>query len=92
MLSDRKECYICGSQRDLQVHHIFSGPNRDNSTKYGMMVYLCRYHHTGDIKGNREAVHFNRANDLRLKRDAEERWLEDGHTEEEFREIFGKWW
>lgn len=91
MLSEEKRCYICGTTQNLEVHHIFYGTsNRKNSTKYGMMVYLCRGHHTE----SKEAVHRNpnKGNDLLLKHAGEKKWLDEGHTKEEFIKVFGKWW
>lgn len=29
----------------LETHHVFRGKNRNNSTKYKMLVRLCNYHH-----------------------------------------------
>ena len=61
LLSKDKRCYLCGTIRDLQRHHVYGGPaNRKLSEDYGCWVWLCRYHHTGDIRGSKEAVHQNR--------------------------------
>lgn len=66
ILQDESErrCYICSrycedwsTKNDLEEHHVFEGRNRDFSDRYGLTVMLCRYHHTGDINGSREAVH-----------------------------------
>ena len=46
---DMTRCYICGSMRNLECHHIMSGANRKWSTLYGLTVMLCRDHHTGSI-------------------------------------------
>ena len=35
-----ERCEICGRPGEI-VHHVFYGPNRDKSTKYGMLAYLC---------------------------------------------------
>ena len=42
-----KRCYLCGSTHQLEVHHIYSGSNRKNSTKYGLVVTLCANCHRG---------------------------------------------
>ena len=57
----KHRCYICdifcgdGSVKPyLEEHHVFGGPRRKKSEHYGLKVYLCRKHHTGDITGSRE--------------------------------------
>ena len=50
-----KECFFCKSTINLEKHHIFGGTaNRKISEKYGLTVYLCHEHHTGD-----SGVHFD---------------------------------
>ncbi len=51
-------------------------------------MYLCAWHHT--LSNN--SVHRNRQLDLKLKRQCEERWIEENGTEEDFRKLFGKSW
>ena len=39
-------CYLCGSSGiddmcGLEQHHVFGGPNRKLSERYGLKVYLC---------------------------------------------------
>ena len=47
---DEPRCYVCGSYRNLELHHVMSGnANRNLSTKYGLVVWLCRDHHTGKL-------------------------------------------
>lgn len=109
ILQDKKSgcCYICehwrgddSIKRDLEEHHIFYGPNRRLSERYGLKVMLCRYHHQGDIHGAHDAIHNNpdKTNDQRLKAIAQQAWekrfakalagTEKAH--EEFRAVFGK--
>lgn len=108
ILQDKKSgrCYICESWRNddsirsnLEEHHIFYGPYRRASERYGLKVMLCRYHHQGDIHGTADAIHNNpdKTNDQRLKRIAQKAWekkytaaagSEEAH--EQFRQIFGK--
>lgn len=108
IIQDKKGgyCYICHMngndyrQRDIEEHHIFYGPNRSLSERYGLKVYLCRFHHQGDIRGNYEAVHNNpdRTTDRILKAAGQRAWEEcfavaEAGTEEahaEFRAVFGK--
>lgn len=44
---DEKKCFICGTNKNLECHHIFGGANRQLSEKYGLKVWLCRADHTG---------------------------------------------
>lgn len=80
-----RSCYICGRTDWVEIHHVFSGPYRKKSTKYGMVVPLCKWHHTEPPKG----VHANQKRNLALKREFQEKF-ERNHTREEFRAIFGK--
>ena len=56
---DLTKCFICGYPR-VELHHIFGGCDRTNSDKFGLIVPLCRHHHTGDINGSKDAVHYNK--------------------------------
>lgn len=49
ILQAEKECWFCGARARLEEHHIFAGTaNRRISEKYGLKVWLCNDHHTGD--------------------------------------------
>ncbi len=80
-----KECWFCGSQQYLQMHHVFAGAYRKKSTKYGFVVPLCMACHLLSPDG----VHVNQERNLVLKRWAQEQF-EETHTRQEFREVFGK--
>lgn len=109
IIQDKKSgrCYICEHWRfddslktGLEEHHIFYGPNRNLSEKYGLKVMLCRHHHQGDIHGATDEIHNNpdKTNDQRIKAIGQTAWekkfakatagSEEAH--EEFRKIFGK--
>ena len=79
-----RKCVLCGSYRDIQMHHVFGGPRRKLSTKYGMVVPLCMACHTGP-----RGVHQNSLLNLVLKRLTQAEF-EKTHSREEFRRIFGK--
>lgn len=65
ILSNEKECFICGYTKDIHKHHIFYGTaNRKQSEKYGCWVWLCANHHNMSDVG----VHCNKAYDQKLKR------------------------
>lgn len=89
---DIKNCFICASTRNVELHHVFGGANRNVSSEYGCVVWLCKHHHTGDINGSMDAVHNNRSLDLMLKQITEDRWTEKYGTKEDFIKLFGKWW
>jgi len=86
-------CYLCmklnndfGTKKDLEEHHaIFNARNRRLSEKFGLKVYLCKYHH----RESAEAVHNNRANRTLIE-DAAQRAFEDKFPEFDFVAIFGK--
>ena len=88
VLQDSKECWVCGRTDQLHDHHIIFGTsNRKKSEQYGLKVWLCYEHHTGN-----NGVHFNKELDLQLKRLAQTYF--EGHlgTREDFRAEFGKSW
>lgn len=68
-----KVCYLCGSTKDVDLHHCIHGKEwRKISTQYHLVVGLCYNCHRGP-----EGVH-NKQNgqskDLRLKHDAQVAW------------------
>lgn len=72
LTDDLKRCYVCGTTRNIHIHHIFYGRNRENADKDKCVVPLCIYHHTG-IYG----VHTKRGKELdtRLKQECQKAWL-----------------
>ena len=66
-------------------HHIYDGPNRQNSEAEGLKVYLCLDHH---IMGP-EAVHNNHKNMRILHRDGQ-RAYERTHSRAEFMSLIGR--
>lgn len=95
---ERNYCFLCAGlendfseKTELEEHHVFGGPNRKLSEKYGLKVYLCRRHHTGDISGRKDAVH---APDLNCHGDMLKRYaqgkFEELHGHSEFMRVFGR--
>lgn len=83
------ECYLCrlfyghSNTNGLHCHHCFAGGTsgrRAMSEKYGLTVMLCPMHHNASNEG----VHFNKENDLIIKRMAQEYYEEHIGTREEF--------
>lgn len=72
----------------LDRHHIYGGPNRDKSEKYGLVVDLCHYrcHIFGE-----QAAHRCQETRLLLRRSGQLKVMdEQGWTEEDFIREFGK--
>jgi hypothetical protein len=88
---DRECCFLCGMNANLEPldeHHVYFGPYRKKSEKYGLKVYL--HHNKCHIFGVR-SVHQNAKVDKAIKRVVQKRAMKHyGWTIEQFREIFGK--
>lgn len=78
-----KVCFVCGSPH-VEDHHIYFGPDRKVSEKYGFKVWLCPEHHRGNA-----GAHLNRPLDLALK-ELCQREYEKTHTRQEFMDLIGK--
>lgn len=86
VLQQNKECYVCHTTIGLNDHHIIYGSaNRKVSEKYGLKVWLCREHHTGNT-----GVHFNKDLDTRLKQLAQTYYEEHYGDRDAFRKDFGR--
>ena len=87
IISNIKECFICGSIQNLNKHHIFFGTaNRKLSEEDGCWVYLCTNHHTM----TNHSVHRNIDVDLDLKRKCQKEWESLYGDREKFIERYGK--
>lgn len=86
IIQEEKECFICGTTRQLNDHHIFRGSYRKMAEKLGMKVWLCVYHHTG----SNEAVHNDKELDLYLKQIGQRKYEEVYGDRDDFREAFGR--
>ena len=88
IITDKKECYVCGTTQNLHRHHILFGKNRKKADEDGLTVYLCYYHHESS-----DGVHGLNGHelDLKLKVIAEKRWLEFyNKTIDDFIKRYGK--
>lgn len=84
------QCFLCarnGSSDRLERHHIFGGPRRRLSEKYGLVVYLCgeRCHRNGKY-----AAHRNKDTALYLHQHGQRMAENNGMSRDEFIKIFGK--
>jgi hypothetical protein len=86
--TEKDHCYLCkrnASFEPLDEHHVFFGPYRAKSEKYGLKVYL--HHQTCHLGG----VHKNAEICRMIQKAAQEAAMECyGWTECEFRSIFGR--
>lgn len=87
-----KTCYLCklfngdfSEKNNLQEHHVFGAGNRTLSTKYGLLVYLCIYHHTEGP----EAVH-NNAFNMDCLHQLGQKTFEVNYPNLDFKEVFGR--
>ena len=92
VLQTEKECYICRERfglettRMLEDHHVLFGTsNRVLAEKFGLKVWLCKEHHTGNL-----GVHKNRDIDLWLKEIAQRYFEEHYGSREDFIRVFGR--
>ena len=82
-----RECAICGSTQWLELHHVYNGPFRKKSERFGAVVDLCHYCHNEPPNG----VHHNAENMRKLKAIYQEKIMEEyGMTERDFIREFGK--
>lgn len=84
-------CWLCGKNGagdPLERHHIFQGPLRDKSEKYGLVVYLCgsECHR----EGKRSVHRCRETRDELMKWGQRKAMDEQGWDVERFREEFGK--
>lgn len=87
ILDTRKgECYLCGAVGYTHNHHIFDGPNRNMSTRFGLTVYLCVNCHNLPPNG----VHHNIENHRKLQVVAQRAFEERHGSREYFMMMFGR--
>ena len=89
---DLNTCLITGDSKEagaaIEIHHIFNAANKKASEKYGFIMPIRADWHT--------LASYSIHQDMRLniywKLKCQEYWLEHYGTQEEFVQIFGKWW
>lgn len=89
LTDDAEHCIKTGSTQ-VHIHHVFYGPYRKKSEKYGFIVPLVYYLHEfewGSVHNNP-----NTGLDLELKQLAQTYFEEHIGTREQFRCEFGKSW
>ena len=83
IISNEHRCFMCGSTKFLELHHIFNGADRKKSTKYGLVVFLCHNCHNEPPNG----VHYNRQNMDKLREIGQKAFIEN-YPELDFMKIF----
>lgn len=81
-----KECFACGCTHNLEIHHAFGSSNRNLSSEYKCVDWLCNVHHRSNLGvhgGNTEL-------DLQLKRKHQERLESEGMKRKHFILLFGR--
>ncbi len=88
ILQEKKECLICKATGRLHLHHVFEGTGRRQvSDREGLTVWLCPHHHNS----SNNSVHYNKKLDLKLKKWAEQKWLDyNNKTIDDFIKIIGR--
>ena len=85
-----KTCYECrcfATQGFMHEHHIFGGPNRRLSEKYGLKVHLCYVCHEDNKRGvHGENVELKK----KLHQDGQRAFERVHGSREDFMRIFGK--
>lgn len=86
IIQRERRCLVCGDYL-VQDHHIFHGTaKRKLSEKYGLKVWLCNRHHTGEAGVHSKNGHFL---DLKIKKLGQQAF-EYHYPDLEFIRIFGR--
>lgn len=84
---DERQCLMCGAIHELETHHVFGGPYRKKSERYGLTVTLCNSCHNQPPFG----VHYDRKKMNRLKAFAQKKAMAAyGWDTEDFIAQFGR--
>ncbi len=92
IMQSGNECYLCDLLGEysigVQTHHIFGGPNRPISERYGLKVKLCFKHHGSKGKEDVHRPEFNNYG-LLLKQKGQQAF-EEKYSHELFMKELGK--
>lgn len=87
IISEEKRCFICGSMRWIEIHHIFGAADKKTSEKYGLLVPLCHYCHNEPPNG----VHQNKVIRRKLQAYAQKKAIKHyGWDKETWMSLFGR--
>lgn len=85
LTDDMEHCIVTGSAR-VEIHHVFNGPDRDLSEKYGFLIPLRPDWHNFSPY----SIHMDQKFDESWKRYAQQYYEEHIGSREDFRREFGK--
>jgi hypothetical protein len=86
-MQDIKQCYVCDTTNNINIHEVYFGKNRQKSIEDGCCVYLCGKHHNQSNDG----VHFNHSLDIRLKQEMQKCWIKTyNKTTDDFIKRYGR--
>lgn len=88
---DLNTCIITGVSKDyadIHLHHIYGAANKANSELYGFIIPLRADWHDLAVY----SIHQDRNLELYWRRKCQDYWLEHYGTQEEFINVFGRWW
>lgn len=103
--TDKDRCYLCGRYGQTEEHHVFGGPDRLMSEKYGLKVRLCIECHKGNdgahgssekAKRLRKGLHmsgqhvFENYYGKKKYKTKEPEWFYDRTPREKFMQLFRK--
>ena len=86
VLQDEKKCWYTDCTYNLHKHHIFNGPLRKKSERYGLTVWIRADLHNG---GGPDAVHSNEEKNMELKKIGQ-RAFEEVYGHDKFMQEFHK--
>lgn len=87
LTDDLEHSYLNPERKAECIHHIFEGTGRRKiSEENGFIIPLTNSEHNM----SNYAIHFNKALDLKIKRECQKRYEEIGHTREEFIKLVGR--
>ena len=72
ILQQNKWCLKCGTNKDIHIHEVFYGKNRQRSIEDGCCVYLCGKHHNMSKYG----IHYDDDFNLQTKQLMQKKWCE----------------
>lgn len=85
LTDDLEHCYVTGSP-NIAIHHVFNGPNRKLSEKYGFLIPLRPDWHNMTSY----SIHMNEKFDCQIKRIAQRYYEEHYGDRKRFIQEFGK--
>ena len=83
IINNEYRCYICGSQRNLELHHCLSASDRKKADQDGLFVALCSTCH--------RRLHDHGEHKKELQIEAQRAYIRE-HGREEYFKRYGKFY